>query len=165
MSAGLKFEIAEAEAKLDELRRRQRDERARRMIECRSCGKLHAINKLALLVTHWYTEPHGCTGGDYWSEGEWQFVCPTKGEVNRLMFDDYHLPYEERYGSKNATYAFKGLYPKVIWASSTDTYDGHVSGCNKNYDCDCVGTKMGRLNYYVDQHRRRFELPEKPEKK
>lgn len=50
----------------------------------KGCGALHAIKDLTYIQTHWYTRPHGCSGGDYWNQGEGQFICPSCGHRNRL---------------------------------------------------------------------------------
>lgn len=123
--------------------------RAQRELKC-CCGASHAINTLELLVTHWYTEPHGCTGGDYWSEGEFEFVCPTSSARNRLMFNDFDVDYKRR-GSDGAEPAFKRLY-RSLFASRRDTYreDPGVRWIN---------------NEYADKNRAYFELPEKIVKK
>ena len=121
------------------------EERSRRTILC-SCGKRHKIKDLELLQTHWYVEPHGCTGGDYWNEGEVQFICPMGGTRNRVMFDDNHLHWSER---GRTALAFAGLY-KRLFKSVADVYARDESPFYNNY--------------YVDQHRERFELPVKPKK-
>jgi hypothetical protein len=140
--------VAKARAQLDEAIADQQEERRRRRILC-SCGKMHPIGKLDLLVTHYYIEPHGCTGGDYWREGEWQFLCPYTGERNRLLFDDYDLDWKDRDTSKAAGVVFKYLY-RGLFANTIDTHG------------DADESKYGRAwanNYYIDQHRERFELP------
>jgi hypothetical protein len=48
------------------------------------CGKATPIRELVYIQTHWYVEPHGCTGGDYWRAGEGNFDCPHCGHRNRL---------------------------------------------------------------------------------
>ncbi len=48
------------------------------------CGKKHEIRKLQYISTHWYTRPTGCSDGDYWTEGEGNFICPKCGHRNRL---------------------------------------------------------------------------------
>lgn len=50
----------------------------------KGCGAWTPIRNLVYVQTHWYTHPHGCTGGDYWNEGEGQWKCPKCGHVNRL---------------------------------------------------------------------------------
>lgn len=134
--------LAKAEADLQE-------ERRRRTILC-SCGKRHAIGKLHLLITTYYHEPHGCSGGDYRTESEWQFVCPTTKVRNRLLFDDWGLPYEQRQTLKAAEPSFKSIY-RGLFASSETVYDGQG---------DWDKTPWTN-NHYVDQHRERFELPAK----
>lgn len=135
--------LVEAEAKFNEVR-------ALRTILC-GCGALHAIKDLTLRVTHFYVEPYGCTDGDYWSEGEWQFVCPSNGVFNRLLFDDYSVAYDKRKTVDVAAGpAFKRLY-RGLFANLLDVYEGRTEGEWVN-------------NYYVDRHREYFELPAKNEK-
>lgn len=133
--------LADAEAALREVRKR-------RTILC-SCGKRHAIGKLALIVTHWYVQPHGCTEGDYWNEGEWRFVCPTTNVQNRLLFDDYVVEYEKRsHVGVAAEPTFKSIY-RGLFASSKDVREhSRERGETATFN-----------NYDVDKHRARFELP------
>ena len=144
--------VAAARAQLAKAEEALVQERRRRRILC-SCGKYHAIGDLDLLQTHFYIEPHGCTGGDYWKEGELQFVCPKEGTRNRLLFDDYHLDWRE-HGS--TALAFSCAY-KRLFKSVRDVHDGST------WEGDWEKTPWHN-NYYVDQHRERFELPVKPKK-
>jgi len=121
-----------------------RAERGRRMILC-SCGKRHQICKLVRVVTHWYVEPHGCTGGDYWREGEWAFICPKTQVRNRLLFDDYDVEWDKM-ETEGAEGEFKRIYDRCF-AKSMDVYE-RSDGLSVN-------------NYYVDRNRERFELPPK----
>lgn len=143
--------VDEARAKLATAESELRAVRARRKILC-ACGKRHAIGKLKLLVTHWYTAPHGCTGGDYWNEGEWQFACPVNDTArNRLLFDDYGVEYDKRsVVGVAAEPTFKSIY-RGLFASSANVYD------------DDAGANFYN-NYYADQHREQFELPAKPKR-
>lgn len=50
----------------------------------KGCGGFSRVGDLTFIQTHFYIEPHGCTGGDYWRAGEGQFVCPLCGHRNRL---------------------------------------------------------------------------------
>lgn len=50
----------------------------------KGCGAWSKINTLTYIQTHWYTAPHGCTGGDYWNQGEGQWICPECQHLNRL---------------------------------------------------------------------------------
>lgn len=144
--------VAQAEAALKAARADRDFMRARRRITCAcSCGKAYAIGRLHLIVTHFYIEPHGCTGGDYWKEGEWQFVCPTSGIINRLLFDDYHVDWKKRDCIDIAAEpTFKHLYPRHLWGSFEKVHNRAIAR-------DCW------INCFdVDLSRRRFELPEKP---
>lgn len=138
--------VHEAQAKIAKLR-------SQRRIAC-SCGARHRICDIDLLVTHWYTQPHGCTGGDYWSEGEWNFVCQKCGIRNRLLFDDYKVDYfDRRKIGVAAEPTFKDIY-RALFKSRKDVYDGD--------DHDKVPFQN---NFYADQHRKAFELPLVPGKK
>lgn len=48
------------------------------------CGEWIPVGQIVYIQTHWYTPPSGCSGGDYWNNGEGQFICPKCGVENRL---------------------------------------------------------------------------------
>ena len=123
----------------------------KREIQCCGCGNPHLIGDLTAIQTHWYTHPHGCTGGDYWNEGELQFICPETGIINRLLFNNYDVPWKEGGIYENDPEEqfktnYKNLFKEVI-----DSYDKETSGEWVN-------------NYYVDKNRRKFGLVEKRKK-
>ncbi len=66
------------------------------------CEKEFPIGELEYIRTHWYTEPYSCNGGDYWNEGEGQFICPECGLKNRFID-------EERKFLKTKQYQFKSI--------------------------------------------------------
>jgi len=68
------------------------------------CGKFFRVSTLTYIQTHWYTPPFSCSGGDYWNQGEGQFVCPGCGAMNRL----YERPEVEKM--------------KHLFASTEDTH-------------------------------------------
>lgn len=154
--------IAATEAQLAELRAQKRSDRASRTIFC-ACGEAHAIKDLTVRVTHWYTEPHGCTDGDYWTEGEWQFLCPgsksepplaPKGAINRILFDDWGVDYKQRDTiGVAAEPTFKSLY-RHLFKERVEVHDRN----RVPHDSYWVN------NRYVDDHRAAFELPEKPKR-
>lgn len=106
--------IAELEENLTQLEERRAALEGQTTIRCESnvaygkgCGAEFAISTITYVATHWYTPPHGCTGGDYWNEGEGMFICPSCSHRNRL-FDRKH--YQN----------LKGRFAKVI-----NEYDRH----------------------------------------
>jgi hypothetical protein len=111
--SGLRLEIATLKWKLADLERQERSLKQEATVKClgwtvgvaRHCGTMLPIKNLAYIQTHWYTEPYGCTGGDYWNQGEGQFTCPVCGELNRL----YERP---------DVVALKGFFKTVV-----DVYD------------------------------------------
>lgn len=50
----------------------------------KGCDQALEIGELEYIQTHWYTSPYGCSGGDYWNQGEGRFICPQCGHQNRL---------------------------------------------------------------------------------
>lgn len=76
---------------LKEVNEKIRDFDRRTLIRCEhnyrfgdGCGMGYEIGELTYIQTHSYTEPHGCTGGDYWSEAEGMWDCPSCDHRNRL---------------------------------------------------------------------------------
>ena len=100
------------------------------------------------IQTHWYTPPRGCTEGDYWNEGELQFVCPETGIINRLLFSNYDVPYEERMDfDNNPGKQFKRNYKK-LFREVKESYDRTTPDKLVN-------------NFYIDKNRRKFGLVKK----
>lgn len=134
----------ERERILEEIEKRNK----RKKIKCACCDDFYTIEKLTVIQTHWYTPPSGCTDGDYWNQGELQFVCPVTEIRNRLLFNNYDVPWKEREKCENNPEKqfkinYKSLFKEVI-----DSYDERQSGKSVN-------------NVYVDENRKKFGLVEK----
>ncbi|MBN2051893.1 hypothetical protein JW756_00135 [Candidatus Woesearchaeota archaeon] len=119
-----------------------------RTIPCACCNIPYAINTLTAVQTRWttYADGHG-NGGDV-VDGELQFVCPTTGNINRLLFDNTDVPWIERRQYANNpedqfTRIYRKLFKEVINASEETEKKKHVN------------------NYYVDAHRAEYGLVEK----
>jgi hypothetical protein len=88
----------------NEAARLHKEEVARRTIfQCvgnlstgKGCGKVAKVEDSRFIQTHWYVEPFGCGGGDYYQAGEGVAVCPNCGRENRL-YDSPHLNGLKRY--------------------------------------------------------------------
>ena len=115
-------------------------------IQCASCEKAHKIGRLRAIQTHFYISPHGCTGGDYWLEGEMKYICPTNDTINRLLFNSDDVPYEYDPEEQFKT-NYKHLFKEVT--------DRHGKEDNRNWV----------NNYYIDKNRRKFGLVEKKQHK
>ena len=82
--------VKEANQILADYQQAKSDQAKGTMITCtsdnngRGCGHMQPIGTTAYIQTHWYVEPHGCTGGDYWKEGEGRFCCDSCGKISRL---------------------------------------------------------------------------------
>jgi len=113
-------------------------------VEC-SCGLQHSLGELTLTITHFYVEPYGYHG-DYWTESDWYFVCPSGGYKNRLLFNDYNIPYEHRYElGRGAEVTFKHLYRNAFICIFPE-YSKH-------------GVQSAHNNVWIDNHRKDFGLP------
>jgi len=125
------------------------DERnGNKSIQCASCESPHRIGDLTAIQTHWYTPPSGCNEGDYWNQGELQFVCPKTEVRNRLLFHNYDVPWEERKQFANDPQAqFKRGY-KRLFREVTDEHEKTTPGPWVNND-------------YVDNNRAMFGLVKK----
>ena len=156
----LRGEESDILRKIDEKNKRKR-------ISCESCDKSHPIQSLTLIQTYWYTSPHGCTGGDYWSKGEMEFICPETKVVNRILFNNYDVPWEKRdeYGN-DPEEQFRRNYGELF----KEILESHDDSGNltryKNEDGEYIEsheiTNGQRVNnYYVDHNRKKFGLVEK----
>lgn len=149
-TADYKMVVEKAEQALVAARENLNDVRRNRSILC-SCSSFHKICELELIVTHWYVEPYSCTEGDYWVEGEWNFMCPDTGMRNRLHFDDYMVAYDQRDRAGIAAEpTFKQIYRR-LFKSSRSVHEHYIKG--NFYE-----------NRFIDSQRELFELPAKPVK-
>lgn len=77
-------EKAALESKIHEVEQRLSAEKGNKLASCENCHKSTAVRRLIYIQTLWYTPPSGCTEGDYWNQGEGQWVCPHCRYVNRM---------------------------------------------------------------------------------
>ena len=64
---------------IQELNKQLKSAKKSRRWKCPHCAKATSVGKLPLEVVKFYVSPHGCTGGDYWTEGEdpdFHITCP-----------------------------------------------------------------------------------------
>ena len=137
--------IKKLEEEKKKLLKTRDEQRASKTILCNSCSKYHRIKDLVCIQTHWYTPPSGCTGGDYWNEGELQFICPTKNVRNRILFfSEYRIDYGKRGKIPDK---FKYMY-KHLFKSVEDLHERN----------GLEDPRTWTNNEYVDKHRKKFEL-------
>lgn len=122
-------------------------------IKC-NCGGYHKIRALKIIQHYYYTEPYGCSGGDFWSESNISFLCPKDETYSqKMLFDKHDVEYGFRnHFDHNPEMQFKRFYKylfKEIIDGTDDEYK-HLSFVN---------------SYYVDENRKKFGLVEKVEKK
>ena len=74
----------------EQLDKKIKELRGQTLIECQSnvhgkgCGHKLAIGSLDYRVQMCYIPPTGCMEGDYWKEGDGEFICPNCLHRNRL---------------------------------------------------------------------------------
>lgn len=80
------------------------------LIKCGHCGKMSKLGSWVFIWGHWYVEPWGCTGGDYWNADSVDNHCSTSyircskcGEESRL----YHYGEERRNFFMSHKYLFR----------------------------------------------------------
>jgi hypothetical protein len=142
-------ELERLDKEREELVKKVDTARSRLKFKC-ACGKMHSIQSCDVVQTHWYTAPHGCTGGDYWNEGELQIVCPDTAIRNRVMFDSYfQVQWQLRNDyAYNLEHQFSRKY-KDLFKSVIDEHDNDR----------CAGGKYASFNnYYFEKKKEKFGL-------
>lgn len=151
--ATLEKQLEKAEAERRDVLERIDKRNSRRRIPCASCDDAHRVKDLEAIQTHWYVEPHGCTGGNYWLQSEMEFKCPETGVYNRLLFSNFDVPWDERKQFANDPEAqFKRAY-RGLFKSVEDVYE-------RSHE---KGKRPWVNNLYVDNHRAEFGLVERRE--
>lgn len=108
--------VVMATAALEAAKRELKDKRSQAQIRCCRCHSEYPIATQTYIQTHWYTPPRGCTGGDYWNQGEAQWSCPSCGFFNR--FHDADAPDWSKDFKRPEIVALKGMFRRV-----EDRYD------------------------------------------
>ena len=101
MRSNLESELERVRKEEKKIESKIKQRNKKRNIQCGSCEHSHRVADLVAIQTHFYIPPRGCTEGAYWLPGEMQFVCPETGVINRLLFDNCDVPWEERKEYKN----------------------------------------------------------------
>ena len=145
------------EAQLEEIRKEENnilkkigERNKKKKILCGGCGESHQIKDLTLIQTHYHVPPRGEIGGDYLSEGEIQFSCPKSGVINRLLFNNYDVPFGERDKYENNPQeqfkrSYGPLFKNIVKSHTNETEGPWVN------------------NLYIDENRKEFGLVEKRE--
>lgn len=114
------------------------EQKARKKFSC-YCGKRHSIKDCDVVQTYWM---------DYDGDahyGELQIICPVEGGRNRVMFDNFDIPYQKRREyecnlSAQFEQEYKHLFKSVVEENRDKT--------NSNW----------YNNYYFDKNHKRFGL-------
>jgi len=51
------------------------DEKKRTQVVCEKCGAHERLKNTDLIMNFDYTEPYGCSGGDFYTPSEIHFIC------------------------------------------------------------------------------------------
>jgi hypothetical protein len=57
------------------------------LFTCTHCKLTMPLESWSFIQNHWYTEPYGCTGGDYWNNSDMETChvsCPQCGKQNYI---------------------------------------------------------------------------------
>ena len=128
----------EINQEIEDLHTEKQSLKSRRMITCLNCQKRTSLPKAIIIRTHWYTQPHGCTGGDYWNFGEYLHVCLKCNHSNRAYIGSWEKHWRT---GKIKSKALKDPRVKLFIflkehiqyvGEVLDTYDGHDD--NKTLD-------------------------------
>lgn len=168
MGATLEKQLEDVRSKKSDILKKIDERNKRKTIDCSSCDESHPINTLTLIQTYWYVPPHGCNEGDYWNEGEMQFVCPKTKVINRMLFDNSDVPWEKRREYENDPEAqfkknYRPLFKRVIEVyEHSDNMSGtrYSIGSRKLKNEDVTNGHWVN-NSYVDENRKEFGLVEK----
>jgi len=145
---GLEEQLLKLDNEKKEILKKIDERNKEKEIKCSGCNNYHKISALDAIQTHWHVPPEGCSGGNYYKEGELQFICPDTNIINRLLFNDYDIPWNQRDNPKiSPELQFKLKYSK-LFRKIEDNYDEKIQGEWKN-------------NYYVDKNREIFGLSKK----
>ena len=140
MTTKLEQQKVTLESELDKIKAKISVQNSRKTVLC-GCGKYHRICDLTRVIEQVYTSPHGCSGGDYWSDGEQQFLCldiPTL--YIRLMNNTkYTIIYSQRNLLENDIIAqFSKTYGPLFketfrWDSKDYKQAGRTEFINSHY--------------------------------
>ena len=143
----LEKQLKKLEEEKNQIMERIDERNSKRKIECRACESAHQIKDLELIQTQEYVKPSGCTDGDYYIDGEMQYICPKTRIINRILFDNSDVEWEERKKyENNPEKQFKRMYSSLFEEISEET---------------TVVENKSVINYFVDQNRKKFGLVER----
>lgn len=146
VSTELNKKLARVKAKEQEILKLVNKENGKKTILCAACEKRHAIKDLVLIQKYWYTPPRGCSDGDYWLPGEIRFICPSTDVVNRLLFNTYDVPWDER-----------DKYENDPQKQFVNIYGSLFQKIEEVYEKNSMQREWVN-NYYIDKNRESFGL-------
>ena len=113
----------------------------KKYIPCKACSRNCLIANVTLYQTHWYVRPHGCTGGDYWSEGECQFVCHHCNVANRLLCTTQYDHKREQHVSKQLDlfrWEYRKTFKSIVETHEDEEEPTHTHKWVNNYWIDSL---------------------------
>ena len=85
------------------------------LIRCESCsngsgcGAVMTVSECIYVQSHGYTEPHGCSGGDYWTQDDGEFICPKCNLLNRLYYRKQYEALKPYFARRKNTHLKGGI--------------------------------------------------------
>lgn len=108
-------ELQIAQEALEEAKLKLKRATGARRWKCPSCRVWSRLDSLEVEVVNFYVVPHGCSEGDYWTEGsqpDFHVACPVCGVKTCIyhLLDGYDLieRARERYALKSVTLRYQG---------------------------------------------------------
>lgn len=130
--------------KINQLVDQQRKVRARKTFLC-VCGHTHRIKDCTAIQTHWYTRPHGCTGGDYWNTGELHILCPSNPELRQRAYFQIN---------SNARWNHREMLEYNAEKQFINMYHGRFKETIEEYE----ERTSGVINSYFDENHKKFDI-------
>ncbi len=129
---------------IERLKLRQKEVRAKKTFLC-LCGDMHRIKDCTAIQTHWYTRPHGCTGGDYWNTGELHILCPSNPELRQRAYFQIN---------SNAPWNHREMLEYNAGKQFINMYHGRFKETIEEYEEDANGL----INSYFDENHKKFNI-------
>ena len=111
--------------------------RSRKLVKCPKCEKGTQLSKAILIRKYHYIPPRGCTGGDYNTFGEYQYLCLKCGKLNRAYVGSWdRIDYHE--GNKFDNMTEKSLKdPKVQLYFFIEKHESYFGEVLSDYEYGC----------------------------
>lgn len=81
-------EMDSAETEIGKLRLKIKVNQGKLKYKCPECKKFSTLRDTDAIQKNYYVEPHGCTGGDYWTRNGIMWNCPKCNQKQSLKYEE-----------------------------------------------------------------------------